>query len=162
MAPTLNAGFAHLPGAFRSLAADVLLPPAPEGAHGRRPLLRGAALLGASAALALGGAVLLVRELDLQLGAGERLLISGPSGCGKTSLLRVLCGLVPAAGGRMVAPAAAEWLVLPQKPYLALGSLRDQLTYTLPQAAGAVGEEEPPESSSGWASPACCGGGRPS
>ena len=55
MAPTLNAGFAHLPGAFRSLAADMLLPPAPEGAHGRRPLLRGAALLAASAALARGG-----------------------------------------------------------------------------------------------------------
>ncbi len=89
-----------------------------------------------------GGDGLLVRELDLQLGAGERLLISGPSGCGKTSLLRVLCGLVPAAGGRMAAPAAAEWMVLPQKPYLALGSLRDQLLYTLPPGAGAVGEEE--------------------
>ncbi len=89
-----------------------------------------------------GGDGLLVRELDLQLGAGERLLISGPSGCGKTSLLRVLCGLVPAAGGRMAAPAETEWMVLPQKPYLALGSLRDQLLYTLPQGAGALGEEE--------------------
>lgn len=89
-----------------------------------------------------GGDGLLVRELDLQLGAGERLLISGPSGCGKTSLLRVLCGLVPAAGGRMAAPAAAEWMVLPQKPYLALGSLRDQLLYTLPPGAGTVGEEQ--------------------
>ncbi len=89
-----------------------------------------------------GGDGLLVRKLDLQLGAGERLLISGPSGCGKTSLLRVLCGLVPAAGGRMAAPAASEWMVLPQKPYLALGSLRDQLLYTLPPGAGTVGEEQ--------------------
>ncbi len=89
-----------------------------------------------------GGDGLLVRELDLQLSAGERLLISGPSGCGKTSLLRVLCGLVPAAGGRMAAPAETEWMVLPQKPYLALGSLRDQLLYTLPPGAGGVGEEE--------------------
>lgn len=89
-----------------------------------------------------GGEGLLLRELDLQLGAGERLLVSGPSGCGKTSLLRVLSGLVPAAGGRMAAPAAAEWMVLPQKPYLALGSLRDQLLYTLPPGAGAVAEEE--------------------
>jgi hypothetical protein len=55
MAPTLNAGFAHLPGAFRSLASDVLLPGAPDGGAGRRPMLRGAALLAASAALALGG-----------------------------------------------------------------------------------------------------------
>lgn len=89
-----------------------------------------------------GGDGLLVRDLDLQLGAGERLLISGPSGCGKTSLLRVLCGLVPAAGGRMATPVASEWMVLPQQPYLALGSLRDQLLYTLPPGAGAVGEEE--------------------
>jgi putative ATP-binding cassette transporter len=42
----------------------------------------------------------------------------------------------------MAAPGAAEWMVLPQKPYLALGSLRDQLLYTLPHGAGAVGEEE--------------------
>ncbi len=47
MAPFLNAGFAHLPGVFRSLAADVLLPPAPECGNGRRPLLWGATLLAA-------------------------------------------------------------------------------------------------------------------
>lgn len=47
MAPFLNAGFAHLPGVFRSLAADALLPPAPECGNGRRPLLWGATLLAA-------------------------------------------------------------------------------------------------------------------
>jgi putative ATP-binding cassette transporter len=42
----------------------------------------------------------------------------------------------------MAAPGAAEWMVLPQKPYLALGSLRDQLLYTLPPGAGAVGPHD--------------------
>ncbi len=114
------------------------------------PAVVAASLAGGGPALQLqrlsvanpGGDRLLVRDLDLQLGAGERLLISGPSGCGKTSLLRVLCGLVPAVGGRMATPAASEWMVLPQQPYLALGSLRDQLLYTLPPGAGAVAEQE--------------------
>ncbi|GAB5369553.1 hypothetical protein AAMO2058_001414800 [Amorphochlora amoebiformis] len=35
----------------------------------------------------------LVRELNLQLGPGESLLIIGPSGCGKSSLLRCFAGL---------------------------------------------------------------------
>jgi putative ATP-binding cassette transporter len=82
-----------------------------------------------------GGTRLLIRGLDLRLVPGERLLITGPSGCGKTTLLRVLCGLVPAASGRLLTPAPQDWMVLPQKAYLALGSLRDQLLYTRPVTA---------------------------
>ncbi len=89
-----------------------------------------------------GGDGLLVRELDLHLAGGDRLLITGPSGCGKTSLLRVLCGLAPAAAGQLEAPTASAWMVLPQKPYLALGSLRDQLLYTVSPQAGPIGEGE--------------------
>jgi putative ATP-binding cassette transporter len=89
-----------------------------------------------------GGDGLLIRDLDLRLAVGERLLITGPSGCGKTTLLRVLCGLVPAASGRLLTPAPGDWMVLPQKAYLALGSLRDQLLYTRPPQASPVPEGE--------------------
>ena len=71
----------------------------------------------------------LLGDLDLELHAGERLLVTGPSGCGKTSLLRVLGGLLPPGGGRIVWPSPLTLMVLPQKPYLPLGNLREQLLF---------------------------------
>lgn len=71
----------------------------------------------------------LLRGLNLELRSGERLLVTGPSGCGKTSLLRVLGGLLPAASGRISWPVHLSLMVLPQKPYLPLGSLREQLLF---------------------------------
>ncbi|MFN5161785.1 MAG: SbmA/BacA-like family transporter, partial [Cyanobacteriota bacterium] len=69
----------------------------------------------------------LVEALDLCVEPGLRLLVSGPSGCGKTSLLRTLCGLVQPAAGLLQPPDPQRLLVLPQKPFLPLGSLREQL-----------------------------------
>ncbi len=40
-----------------------------------------------------------LREVDLQIPAGQSLAIVGPSGCGKTSLLLLLAGLERPAGG---------------------------------------------------------------
>lgn len=40
--------------------------------------------------------------LDLDVEAGEVVLLSGPNGAGKTTLLRLLAGLVPAARGEVV------------------------------------------------------------
>ena len=40
-----------------------------------------------------GSELLLVEDLTLSVGPGERLLVVGPSGCGKTSVLRVASGL---------------------------------------------------------------------
>lgn len=39
--------------------------------------------------------------LSFSLDAGELLQVRGPNGSGKTSLLRMLCGLVPPAGGEI-------------------------------------------------------------
>ncbi|KEF41095.1 MAG: hypothetical protein ER33_13305 [Cyanobium sp. CACIAM 14] len=86
----------------------------------------------------------LIRALDLSLPPGGRLLVGGPSGSGKTTLLRVLCGLVPPAAGRLQLPPAAAAMVLPQKPFLVLGSLRDQLMATWPEPAadGAIAQPD--------------------
>jgi len=88
-----------------------------------------------------GGRPLLV-GLDLALAAGQRLLITGPSGSGKTTLLRVLCGLVPAAAGRLQLPPPEHILVLPQQPFLPLGSLRDQILFPAAADASAMGDPE--------------------
>jgi ATP-binding cassette, subfamily D (ALD), member 3 len=71
----------------------------------------------------------LVPELSFEVRHGHNTLISGPNGCGKSSLFRTLGGLWPVVGGRVVRPAAQNLFYVPQKPYLALGTFRDQIIY---------------------------------
>ncbi len=72
---------------------------------------------------------LLIENLNLQLRAGDSVLIRGPSGAGKSSLLRALAGLWPYASGELAMPAATQALFLSQKPYMPLGTLRAALFY---------------------------------
>lgn len=72
---------------------------------------------------------LLVKDLNLNLEPGG-LLITGASGNGKTSVLRVLAGLWNYGSGKISRPDNDKVLFLPQRPYLVLGSLRNQLLYT--------------------------------
>ncbi|KZR67703.1 ABC transporter ATP-binding protein/permease [Prochlorococcus sp. MIT 1303] len=73
---------------------------------------------------------MLIRDLSLSLEEQQRLLVVGPSGCGKTSFLRLVSGLWPGSGGgELQRPAAGELLFIPQKPYMLLGTLREQLCY---------------------------------
>ena len=44
-----------------------------------------------------------LRDLSLEIGAGELTLISGPSGCGKSTLLSILSGLLYPDDGRVIA-----------------------------------------------------------
>ncbi|MEY4353718.1 MAG: hypothetical protein RLZZ609_1959 [Cyanobacteriota bacterium] len=74
----------------------------------------------------------LIRDLNLTVDNQQRLLVVGPSGCGKTSLLRLLSGLWPAATGSVKRPPTSELMFIPQKPYMLLGSLREQLCYPQP------------------------------
>jgi len=72
---------------------------------------------------------MLVQDLNTTLNPGEGLVIVGPSGAGKSSLLRAIAGLWNAGDGRIVRPDLTEMMFLPQRPYMLLGSLRDQLLY---------------------------------
>lgn len=71
----------------------------------------------------------LIENLDLQVKEGENLLIVGSSGAGKSSLLRAIAGLWTSGAGNIIRVPDDEVYFLPQRPYCALGSLRDQLLY---------------------------------
>jgi len=66
---------------------------------------------------------------SLVLAAGETTLVTGRSDMGKSTLLRVLASVWPHAQGRIEIPTGARLLVLPQRPYLPEGPLREAITY---------------------------------
>ncbi|SON54610.1 Vitamin B12 transport ATP-binding protein BacA [Hartmannibacter diazotrophicus] len=72
----------------------------------------------------------------LMFSASRASLITGPSGSGKTSLVRAIAGVWPFAEGRIDTPPDGRIMVLPQKAYLPIGSLRDALAY--PGSAGDI------------------------
>ena len=80
----------------------------------------------------------LVENLSIDIPDQTGLLIVGPSGCGKSSLLRAIAGLWHSGSGTIHRPDLDNILFMPQKPYMILGTLRDQLRY--PQTSQDVEE----------------------
>jgi ATP-binding cassette subfamily D (ALD) long-chain fatty acid import protein len=72
---------------------------------------------------------LLVSDMSFEVQPGDHLLITGPNGVGKTGIARIISGLWPAYRGTLERPAADDIFYVPQRPYLSLGSLRDQVIY---------------------------------
>eukprot|EP00435_Cladocopium_sp_Y103_P019387 s1566_g4.t1 len=89
----------------------------------------------------------LVEQINLQVKAGEALMLCGPSGVGKSSLLRVIAGLWHRGSGTIHRCAQKEMFFLPQEleaieTYLCLGSLRDNATYPKAQGSDAPSDTE--------------------
>ena len=84
----------------------------------------------------------LIHDLSVELPAEKGLLIVGPSGCGKSSLLRAIAGLWNAGTGAIVRPKLDQILFLPQRPYMILGTLRDQLLYPNINISSEISEKE--------------------
>ena len=84
-------------------------------------------------ALPKGGKV--VRIKDARLRRGESVLVNGPSGAGKSTLFRAISGIWPFGQGAIEVPRGARVMLLPQRPYVPIGTLRAALTYPAPADA---------------------------
>ncbi len=82
----------------------------------------------------------LFEDVSVKLPAAQGMLIRGMSGCGKSSLLRALAGLWNSGTGTITRPQLEEILFLPQRPYMVLGTLRNQLLY--PQVHNRLSDRE--------------------
>jgi len=71
----------------------------------------------------------LVRADDLAFRPGETTLLTGPSGSGKSTLFRAISGIWPFGHGEIMTPPGAEMMLLPQRPYIPIGTLRGAVTY---------------------------------
>jgi putative ATP-binding cassette transporter len=73
-----------------------------------------------------------LKETNVLVKAGERVLILGAPGTGKTQLFRALAGLWPWGAGRITRPVGEQIFYLPRgTPYMPRGTLREVLAYPL-------------------------------
>lgn len=72
----------------------------------------------------------LLQDINIELQAGDALLIQGASGAGKTTLLKALAGIYPfETFGEAEHTCTDSQLFLPQRPYMPQGTLREAICY---------------------------------
>jgi putative ATP-binding cassette transporter len=82
----------------------------------------------------------LVTADGFSIRSGERTLLTGPSGSGKSTLFRAIAGIWPFGAGSIAIPAQATLMMLPQRPYFPVGTLRAAIAY--PAEASAFSPEQ--------------------
>jgi putative ATP-binding cassette transporter len=82
----------------------------------------------------------LVTADGFSIRSGERTLLTGPSGSGKSTLFRAIAGIWPFGTGSIAIPARATLMMLPQRPYFPVGTLRAAIAY--PAEASAFSPEQ--------------------
>ncbi len=71
----------------------------------------------------------LVSADGFSIRSNERTLVTGPSGAGKSTLFRAIAGVWPFGRGSIAIPAKAKLMMLPQRPYFPVGSLKAATVY---------------------------------
>ena len=72
----------------------------------------------------------LIHRLTLSVSVGLRLLVRGGSDTARVALVRATAGIWDAGEGRIVRPGFAHFRLLPERPYLPPGTLRELLVRT--------------------------------
>jgi len=71
----------------------------------------------------------LVSADGFSIRSNERTLVTGPSGAGKSTLFRAIAGVWPFGRGSIAIPAKTTLMMLPQRPYFPVGSLKAAIVY---------------------------------
>ena len=87
----------------------------------------------------LPGGTPLVAADGFRIRSRERTLVTGPSGAGKSTLFRAIAGVWPFGSGSISIPSKATLMMLPQRPYFPVGSLKAAIVY--PAEAGAFSSD---------------------
>jgi putative ATP-binding cassette transporter len=82
--------------------------------------------------VALSDGTVVVDDADVTVNFGEKVLVAGESGTGKSTLVRAIAGLWPWGEGEIALAPDAKMFLMPQKPYIPLGTLRRATTYPRP------------------------------
>jgi putative ATP-binding cassette transporter len=70
-----------------------------------------------------------IDEAEVDIEPGERVLVAGESGTGKSTLVRAIAGLWPWGEGSIDIQSGAKLFLLPQRPYVPIGTLRRAIAY---------------------------------
>ena len=81
--------------------------------------------------VSLDDGTVVINDADVVIAKGERVLLVGESGTGKSTLVRAIAGLWPWGSGEIILQTDARLFLMPQQPYMPLGSLRRAATYPL-------------------------------
>src|SRR5207247_2127170 len=91
-----------------------------------------AALRLRNVAVMLDDGTAVIQSADLAIMSGEKVLLTGESGTGKSTLVRALAGVWPWGKGEIEIATGAKLLILPQRPYVPMGTLRRAVNYPNP------------------------------
>jgi putative ATP-binding cassette transporter len=102
----------------------------------RRTEADGPALRLRDLSVTLDDGTVVIDDADAVIQPGEKVMVVGESGTGKSTLVRAIAGLWPWGEGEIAIHRNARLFLMPQHPYIPIGSLRRAAAY--PRAADTV------------------------
>jgi putative ATP-binding cassette transporter len=100
-----------------------------EGQSIKRFEKEGSALHLKDVSVMLSDGTVVVDDADAKIELGEKVLVAGESGTGKSTLVRAIAGLWPWGEGEITLQPGAKLFLMPQKPYIPIGTLRRAAAY---------------------------------